>query len=296
MNSEKIDELAEFFPIQTICDTLEVSRSAFYERKNKAERGEVKPRRKADTEHAIVIRWLFFKYRGVYGRPRLMRELRKHGIRMSEKRLARLMREEGLAAKRRRRFRKTTDSEHDCPIAPNILERNFTVDEPNRVWCSDITYIRTHQGWMYLCVVMDLFSRKIVGWSLADHMRTSMVLEALEMAVGLRRPPEGLIFHSDRGVQYASSDFRAELQAHKMIQSMSRAGECWDNAVVESWNDKLKQEMVHRTVFETKESVEMPVFDYIECFYNQKRIHTSNNYQSPNEYEELFLARREAAS
>lgn len=293
MNFERIEELAQDYPVQSICKVWGVSRSAFYEHRQRKTMAKESLRKKKDREISARLEVAFREHREVYGRPRLWALLRRQGIFVSQKRVARLMRELGIAAKRRRRFRKTTDSAHDDPIAPNRLERDFSARGPNEKWVSDITYIRTWRGWVYLCVVMDLFSRKIVGWSVATHMETSMVLEALNMAIGRRRPPQGLIFHSDRGSQYASKAFRTQLKAHGILQSMSRAGDCWDNSAVESFNDKIKQELVFRTVFKTQQDVILPVMQYIECFYNTYRLHSALGQRSPVEYEEQILGRQE---
>lgn len=266
MNFERIEKLAEMYPVKAVCRAWGVSHSGFYEHLARKQKGHESERKRTDREISIKLDAAFRENRGVYGRPRLWALLRRQGIFVSQKRVARLMRELEIAAKRRRRFRKTTDSNHEEPVAPNLLQRDFAALRPNQKWCSDITYIRTWNGWMYLCVVIDLFSRKVVGWAVADHMRTSLVLDALNMAIGRRRPSAGLVFHSDRGSQYASNACRERLKAHGIEPSMSRAGDCWDNAVAESFNDKIKQELVFRSVFKCKEDVVLPVVQYIECF------------------------------
>jgi transposase InsO family protein len=205
------------------------------------------------------------------------------------------MAEMGLQAKPRRRFKKTTDSDHDRAIAPNLLKQHFNVDAPNRVWCSDITYVRTWQGWLYVCVVVDLFARKVVGWSVADHMRAELVTDAFDMAVGRRNVESGLIFHSDRGSQFASRVLRRRIKRLKMKQSMSGKGNCFDNAVVESFNDKLKQELIHRHIWSTKSKATIAIADYIERFYNSQRLHSTLGYMTPNNFEAGRADNRAAA-
>ena len=200
------------------------------------------------------------------------------------------MRENGLKARHKKRFRVTTNSKHDYPISPNLLNRDFTLEKINTCWVSDITYIDTHEGWLYLCSILDLFSRKVVGWSMASHMRADLVIDALDMAVKHRNPPEGLMFHSDRGVQYASGTFRKKLKSYKMIQSMSRKGNCWDNAPAESFFSTLKIEEVYtHSKYRTREEARKAIFEYIEVFYNRKRSHSFLDYKSPSEYEALKL-------
>ena len=222
---------------------------------------------------------------GTYGSPRVWRELRDEGERVSRKRVARLMKEEGLKGIPKRRFRRTTDSSHGLPVAPNLLNRKFCADAPNRVWASDISYVRTWEGWLYLAVIIDLFSRRVVGWSIADNMRTELVLEALSRAVSLRRPPPGLMNHSDQGSQYASTDYRNALKKHRMVMSMSRKGDCWDNAAVESFFSTLKRELLYPGVWPTKSGARKCIASYIDDYYNTRRRHSSLDYVSPVEYE-----------
>ena len=200
--------------------------------------------------------------------------------------MARLMRENGLQARGRRRFRSTTDSYHQHPVAPNILARRFNISEPDVAWVSDLTYIDTAEGWMYLCIIMDVASRKIVGWSLDKRMKADLVADALAMGIGHRRPPRGVIFHSDRGSQYCSRKVRRRLEYHGFIQSMSRKGNCWDNASAESFFKTLKNELCGHTAFATREIARLAIFEYIEVFYNRQRLHSSLAYLTPVEYEE----------
>ena len=216
--------------------------------------------------------------------------LASNSIRYGKNRIWKLMRKAGILGKKRRKFRiRTTESNHEYAVSPNLLKRNFRVDRPNRVWVSDITYIKTRMGWSYLCTVLDLFARKIVGWSLMDQMPAALAVAALEMAVASRRPARGLIFHSDRGVQYASCEFRAVLEKHGMTQSMSRKGNCWDNACAESFFSLMKEE-VGQEEFDDLADARGQLFDYIELFYNAKRIHGTLDYMSPNQYEKEHVA------
>jgi transposase InsO family protein len=195
------------------------------------------------------------------------------------------MRENGIRARQKRKFRATTDSGHDYPLAPNLVNRDFKVLVPNRVWASDITYIGTKEGWLYLCVILDLCSRKVVGWSLGSHISTELAASALSMAVIHRNPEKGLVFHSDRGVQYAADMFRDLLEEYKMIQSMSRKGDCWDNACVESFFATLKTEEVYQRKYQTRKDARKSIFEYIEVFYNRKRMHSYVDFLCPEEYE-----------
>lgn len=229
---------------------------------------------------------LFEQNRRVYGSPRLTVSLRREGLRCGRHRVARHMRCLGLRARPKRAFKpKTTDSKHPHPIAPNRLQAVKRPEALDRVWVSDITYIATGQGWVYLAGVMDLCSRKIVGWACADHLKTTLVQEALSQAIGSRKPAAGLLHHSDRGCQYASEDYRAELQKIKSLPSMSAAGNCYDNAAMESFWSTLKTEWLHQHRFQDRQQAELAIFDYIETFYNPKRLHSALGYQSPVEFE-----------
>ncbi len=282
------------FPVAVLCDVLEVSRGGYYDFAKRLER-EPTQREQAARKLDHEIRVAFDEGRGTYGRPRILRILRRKGLRIGENRLRHRMAAMGLYAKPRRRFKKTTLSDHDETIAPNLVRQDFTATSPDEVWCSDITYVRTWQGWVYVAVVIDLFSRKVVGWAAADHMRAGLVTDAITMAIGRRDVRPGLIFHSDRGSQYASKSVRRLLRRHRMRQSMSAKGNCYDNAVVESFNDKLKQELVHRHVWPTRARAIFAIADYIERFYNPKPLHSTLDYISPNEYEANHAALEEAA-
>jgi len=216
--------------------------------------------------------------------------LRANGIRCGKNRIARLMRENGIQAKTKRRFKITTDSKHNLPIAENLLDQEFTVDAPNKTWTGDITYIWTKQGWMYLAVVLDLFNREIVGWSMRKRITRDIVIAALAMAIQRKRPHKGLIFHSDRGSQYASHEFRRLLEKHSIIQSMSGKGNCYDNAVTESLFHTLKTELVYFEKYRTRAEARQSIFEYIEIFYNRVRRHSALGYVSPVDFGRLSMA------
>lgn len=239
------------------------------------------------------IRDVYREHKGRYGSPRIYRELIDLGMPCGRHRVARLMRKHGIAAKTRRRFVRTTDSKHDYPVAANLLKREFTVAAPNKVWCADITYILTMMGWVYLATVIDLFSRKIVGWALSERIDRVLVCSALRMAIMRRCPGPGLIAHSDRGVQYASDDYQVLLASHKMVCSMSRKGDCWDNAVQESFYGRFKVELVYECDYRALGEVQSSVFGYIEGYYNTKRRHSTLGYLCPDEFERRYYAAKE---
>ncbi len=277
------------FPVGLLCDAIGVSRPGYYawaSRKPSAHS-------QRDAELAAKVAQVHTASRRIYGSPRVHDELREQGERASRKRVARLMREQGLAGKRRRRFRRTTDSAHRHPVAPNLLERDFTTTAPNRAWVGDITYIWTREGWLYLAVLLDLFSRKVVGWAMSESLTTDLALAALRMAIASRRPPHGLVHHTDRGVQYASAEYRRELAAHGLRASMSRKGNCWDNAVAESFFSTLKVEL--DLDFDTRQQARTAVFEYLEVFYNRQRRHSAIRYATPCSFELESLKRQVAA-
>ena len=275
-------ENSQEFRIASMYRALAVSRNGFYAWLGREE----SKHDREDTRLGALIRGIYDDNRFVYGAPRIHKALQKAGETCSRKRVARIMRRMKLRSKATRRYRvKTTDSKHEHPIAPDLLKRNFTASAPNRVWVSDITYIGTDEGWLYLAVVMDLFSRKIVGWSMSSGMDVSLVLAALDMAVEGRRPAPGCIFHSDRGSQYASADFRAALAVPGLVASMSRSGNCYDNAAAESLHHTVKTECVLHHDYATRDEARACVFDYIESFYNRRRMHSSIGYHSPEQFE-----------
>lgn len=271
-------------PIRTLCAALDVSASGYYTWQ--ARRATPGPRAAEDQQLAAQIRTLHTASRQTYGSPRIQAALRQQGHRHGRNRLARLMRAQGLCGRQQRRYRvRTTDSDHPHPIAPNRLADAPAPTGPNQVWVADITYLPTGQGWLYLAAVLDLYSRKIVGWALSPRLDTELVLHALAMALTHRHPPAGLIFHSDRGVQYASTAFGAALARAGLLPSMSRRGNCYDNAAMESFWSTLKLELIYRYEFATHAQIRAAVFDYIEAFYNRQRTHSALAYLSPSAFE-----------
>lgn len=265
-----------------MCKTLEVSRSGFYAWLGRGE----SHRARDDRRLTALIVGIFDESRGTYGVPRVHQTLLQRGEPCGHNRVARLMQKAGLRSKTKRRFRvKTTDSKHNNPIAPDRLDQDFRASAANKIWVSDITYIPTDEGWLYLASTMDLFSRRIVGWSMSSTLHSSIVVDALLMAIDGRCPEVGVIHHSDRGVQYASAEFRAVLKAHGFVQSMSRKGNCYDNAAKESFYHTLKTELVNHERYRTRAEARASVFDYIEAFYNRQRIHSTLGYMSPEAFE-----------
>lgn len=282
-----IQEHRERFPVADLCRVLEVSKSGFY-RWHQEPVGKRQHRRQLLGEQIAKVH---AQSRGVYGSPRVCETLRKQGHRVCRNTVAKTMKSLGIQARTRRRFRvSTTDSGHAHPIAPNVLARNFHVEQLDCVWLTDITYIPTGEGWLYLAGVMDLCSRRIIGWSMAEHLRADLVLDALHMALAARDPGAGLVHHSDRGVQYACEEYRNVLESRGITVSMSRTGDCYDNAPKESFWGTLKTELVHLEAFATRDEARAAVFDYIECFYNRTRLHSSLGYQSPAQFEESMRA------
>jgi putative transposase len=260
---------------------LKINRSSYYKWRKS---GQSKKKRD-DANLAEIIRSLFLKFKKRYGSPRIFREMKALGYRLSRKRVERIMRENKLISTyRKQRKPKTTDSQHDKPISPNLLNRDFTAALPNRKWVSDITYISSRSGWLYLCMIKDLCTKEIVGWSVAAHMRTSMVIQALNYAVMQRQPSAGLIFHSDRGSQYASNLFREKLKSFEMAQSMSGKGNCYDNAAAESFFATLKCELIFHLEITDLKHAEKVLFEYIEIFYNRQRRNSSIGYISPADF------------
>jgi transposase InsO family protein len=280
-----IREHLQEFPVEVSCQVLEVSRSGYYDWLDRVMSQQAK--RREDLK--VKIKKTHDENRRVYGSRRVCAALLAEGETVCENTVAKLMKQLEIKAKGRKTFvPRTTDSRHDQPVAKNILNREFEANRPNRKWATDITYIPTGQGWLYLAGVIDLCSKKIVGWSMADHMRTDLVSDALKMAVTRRSPEPGLLHHSDRGVQYASDDYRALLQRHQMQSSMSGKGDCWDNACTESFWATLKTELVHHEQYVTREQARQSIFEYIEIFYNRKRLHSSLEYLSPEAFEARF--------
>ena len=265
-----------------MCRALEVSRSGYYAFKKRP-----KSRRRIENEKLLIeIRRVFWENNRNYGSPRIWNQLNEvEGIRCSENRVAKLMRGAGIVAVQKRKFRVTTNSKHDYPVWPNVLDRNFMVERPNAVWVSDITYIWTFEGWLYLAAVLDLFSRGVVGLAMDKTIADILTTQAMRQAILRRNPVKGLILHSDRGSQYAGNDFKAILNRNEFVGSMSRKGDCWDNAVAESFFHTLKVELVHRNKFRTRDEAKRKIFEYVETYYNRKRAHSTLGFLSPFEYE-----------
>jgi transposase InsO family protein len=264
-----------------LCDALDVSRSGYYKWKQQSG---VSKRTKKRVDLLSRILKIFEESRQTYGCPRMYQQLRREGYRCNYKTVEKLMREHEIQPCRRRKYRSTTDSKHKLPIADNVLRREFRPKRPNEVWVSDITYVETKEGWLYLSVFIDLFSKMVVGWSMSERMTAELVTSAFTMATARRGVHAPRIVHSDRGSQYASEVFRNQIKG--CVQSMSRKANCWDNAPAESFFGSLKSEHIYRHNFETREKAEMSIFEYIEIFYNKKRLHSSLGYLSPEEFEE----------
>ena len=287
-----IKEHEKSFNIVLMCKILTINRSAYYHWVNN---GCIV--NKVDERLNQLIKDIFYQYREVYGTRRIKKVLvQEYGVIVSTRKIAKSMKEVGLVVKMKRKFKvTTTDSNHNYSISPNRLQRDFNTSVANEVYVGDITYIRTQQGWLYLAIVIDLYSRKVVGWSMDDNMETPLVNNALQMALQTRKPPSKLIWHTDRGSQYASDSHRELLSEHNILQSMSRKGDCWDNAVSESFFHSLKTELVHHERFKTRAEANQAIFEYIEVFYNRQRLHSTNDYMSPVNYEHKMLQYQTAA-
>jgi transposase InsO family protein len=270
-----------FYPVRVLCRVLEVSASGYYAWVDRP----VSARTASDSQLAVEISAAHLRSRGTYGSPRVHAELAARGAKVSKKRIARLMREKGITARRKRRFRRTTDSNHTNPIAPNVVAREFEADAANKVWVTDVTYVWTDEGWLYLAVMLDLYARRVVGWATSDTNDTDLALAALGRAMATRRPGPGLVHHSDRGSPYASAGYRAALARGGVIASMSRKGDCWDNAVAESFFATIKAELIDEASYPTRSAAVAAIGDYIERFYNTARRHSFLNCVSPIEFE-----------
>ncbi len=287
MKYEFIERERSEFSVERMCQAFKVSRSGFYGWKRQKGNGK---RKKEDEALLEVIKESYKESRGTYGSPRMAIDIREKGMPCGENRVARLMKRNNIAAKTRKKFKATTQSKHKFPVAPNLLKRNFSASAPNQVWLSDLTYVWTEEGWLYLAVILDVFNRQIVGWGMGDRLTADLVLRAFHQAVGMRHPAPGLIFHSDRGVQYACSEFRKVLQENKMIQSMSCKGNCYDNAMMESFFHTLKTELIYFRKYQTQMEAKGEIFEYIGVFYNRIRRHSSLGYQSPLAFEREYLS------
>ena len=270
------------FEVEAACRVLQVSRSGLYAWLKRSPSA----RQRRRDGRAVRIRAVHADNRRVYGSPRICKAMNDEGHQISVNTVARIMRDEGIRAKAKRAFvPRTTDSCHDHPVAPNLLDRQFDADRCDRKWAADITYVPTDEGWLYVAGVLDLHSRRLVGWSMADHMETSLVSDALGMALARRQVSKGLVHHSDRGVQYASMQYQALLEKHGITVSMSGKGDCYDNAMMESFWSTLKTELVHLEHYATRQQARQSIFDYVETFYNRRRLHSSLGYVSPEAFE-----------
>ncbi len=270
------------FALARMCRALEVSRSGYY-----AFRKRPKSKNRIDNEKLLIeIRRIFWDNDRNYGSPRIWNQLHNvEHVRCSENRVAGVMRSNGIVAIQKRRFRVTTNSKHDHPVWPNVLNRNFSVEKPNAVWVSDITYVWTLEGWLYVAAILDLFSRGIVGLAMDKTIAETLTTQAMRQAILRRNPGKGLILHSDRGSQFAGNDFKTILAQNEFIGSMSKKGDCWDNAVAESFFHTFKVELIHRNKFKTRDEARIKIFEYVEMYYNRKRAHSTLGYLSPFEYE-----------
>lgn len=278
-----MEEHAETFPVVKMAAIFEIHRSDYYTWKKNAPKRE--HRQKEENRIISKIIDIQKKSKSSFGSPKVTDKLNTDGEIINHKKVSRIMRENDLNFKKKKKFKVTTDSNHKKPVAPNILNREFHAKSPNQKWVSDITYIQTAEGWLYLCVILDLYSRKIVGWAVSSRINTDLILKAFWAAVMLRKPPKGLIFHSDRGVQYCSGRFRNALKSNGMIQSMSRKGNCWDNACAESFFKSIKTEWLYDEYFKTRLEAGNMIFEYIEVFYNRYRNHSVIGYMTPDQYE-----------
>ena len=283
MSFRLVDEAKKEFPVHRLCRALGVSQSGYF-----AWKGRPACRRQhGDMVLLAHVRSAFALSNGTCGSPRMTRELRDDGLPVGRRRTARLMRENGLRARQKRRFKRTTDSHHAWPVAPNLLDQDFAAAGPDEKWGADISYIWTKEGWLYLAVVIDLFARRVVGWSTGDRLHRDLALAALRKAIAMRRPAAGLIHHSDRGSQYCSMDYQAELKTHGILISMSGRGNRFDNAMVETFFKTLKSELVRRTAFETRADAAAAIGRYIDGFYNPIRRHSALDFTSPAQFEKM---------
>lgn len=272
------------YAVKRICRVIEISVSGYYKWVN----GAIVIRKVKDRILLVKIKEVFEKSYETYGSPKITRKLKERNIRTSKNRVARLMRENNLKSIVKQKFKATTNSNHNLPVAENILKQNFKTSKPNEVWTSDITYIWTQEGWLYLAIVLDIFTRQIVGWKVGRTLSKELVVEAISKAIKAKRPLGSLIFHSDQGVQYASLKVRQLLKQNNFTQSMSNRGNCYDNAITETFFRSLKTEFVFHYNFKTRIEAELVLFKYIELFYNRERIHSSLNYLTPMQYETMY--------
>lgn len=275
-----------YFSVKMMCSLLSVSSSGYYDWDDRP----LSLRAHENVELAVKIKSIFNDENSRAGAKRIAKRLKKEGTSVSRHRIARIMRLHGWRAKAARKFKATTNSNHKLPVAPNLLQQNFSASKPNEKWVSDITYIWTEEGWLYLAVVMDLYSRMVVGWSMSERMTSKLVIDALQMAIWRRNIPRGVIIHSDRGSQYCSHDYQQLLANNGFICSMSKRGDCYDNASMESWNHSFKVEAIHGERFSTRVDAKNHVFEYIDVYYNRKRLHSGLGYLSPVYFEAQMVA------
>lgn len=286
MKYQFIQNNRDYFDISRMCLILRVKRSGYY-----AWIKRPKSNRKKENMNLIKsIKIIHKQSQETYGSPRIHSVLKDMGMQCGKNRIAKLMKENGIFSKIKKKFRYKSKQLNDLNTCDNIVNRVFNIKEPNKVWVSDITYIPTKEGWLYLCIILDLYSRKIIGWSMNKNMKTDLVLRSLQMALINRNPSEGLIFHSDRGVQYTSGMFKEVLKQHRIIQSMSRKGNCWDNACAETFFHTLKTELIKHENYDSRKEAELSIFEYIEIFYNRNRKHSYLGYESPVKFEEKSCA------
>ena len=281
MRFELIDAAKNEFPVQRLCKVLGVSSSGYFAWKERP----ASLRQRDDMVLLAHVRAAFAVSNRTYGSPRMVHELRDSGLAIGRRRVARLMRENGMKARQKRRFKRTTDSLHAFPVAPNLLDQDFAATGPNQKWGADISYVWTREGWLYLAVVIDLFARRVVGWATSDRLHKELALSALRRAIVIRRPPAGLIHHADRGGQYCAIEYQAELRRHGILISMSGKGNCYDNAMVETFFKTLKSELVWRTVFQNRADATAAIGRYIDAFYNPVRRHSALDFKSPLQFE-----------
>ena len=283
-----MEEHATHFKIRTMARVLKVSRAGFYDWRRRKDKPSPSQQRR-DTRDA-QIRSLFDTGKGRNGAPRLSQDMADLGLNCNRKTVADSLRRQGLRAKGARKFKATTNSKHSLPVAPNLLQQDFSADAPNQKWVGDITYLWTDEGWLYLAVMLDLYSRKVVGWAMSERMTATLVCDALRMALWRRKMPTGVIVHSDRGSQYCSHDYQRLIATHKLLCSMSAKGNCYDNACAESFFHSLKVELIHGERFVTRDAMKEAVFEYIEVDYNRNRRHSANGYLSPEAFEAQKVA------
>jgi putative transposase len=282
---EFIREQQKAYPVNLLCKVMGVSCSGYY----KHLKPKLNQKQILENKLLVEVKALAQESRNSYGSRMMSKNLQGKGYKVGRYAARTLMHKAGIECKQRRRYCITTQSKHDFMVAKNILNRDFTASAPNRIWLADITYLWTFEGWLYVGVLLDLFSRRVVGWAMTDHMRETLVNEALQMALGRRQPESGLLHHSDRGVQYASDCYQSTLQAAGITVSMSRKGNCWDNSVMERFFGSLKTERTDNIIYKTREEAKADVIDYIEMFYNSRRLHSTLNYVTPLEFENQFL-------